>query len=166
MHTTPKIALALCGLVATGSAGAAQADTKAALFDHLDSNHDGVISQQEMNGVKQALARNGFDRVDSDNDGRISEQEYLNKARQDAKASFKRMDTDADQGLSLVEATRLNASDIKTAARERADSPTATRVMNNMDANDDGSVSTDEWSDAIKRRSAHRSAAVGGLPSS
>ncbi len=150
------------GLLATSTAYAGQVNAKAGLFNRLDADQDGVISEQEMYGVKQALAQNGFDRVDTDRDGRISQQEYLNKARRDAAAAFKRMDADGDQALTLVEATRLSASEAKTAASDRGTSPMATRVMHNMDANGDGQVSASEWSEAMKRNAAQRSASAGG----
>jgi|GEM_PF-2313495 len=160
MNKCVTAAVLVGGLLAAGAAFAEQVDAKAGLFDRLDSNQDGVISQQEMNGVKQALAQNGFDRVDTNRDGRISRQEYLNKARRDAAAAFKRMDGDGDQALSVVEATRLNASDMKTSARDRTSSPMADQVMNRMDSNDDGQVSPAEWSSAIKHNAALRSASV------
>ena len=91
-----------------------------AIFDRLDTNHDGVISPDE------ALAARGrlFDSIDADHDGIITAAEF-----EAAKAS----------------AEKRRARRLATLAGLRAEMPTPSQRVAELDQNHDGKVTREEF---------------------
>ena len=50
--------------------------TSERLFKRLDSDNNGVVSEQEYVASAEQRARRTFKRLDSNNDGQLSQQEY------------------------------------------------------------------------------------------
>lgn len=83
------------------------ADTRAAMFERIDSNGDGYISQVERAAAAAASQRRrGFQRVDADNDGRISRAEFTRQPMR----LFDHFDTDNNDVLSGSEIDAMRSA--------------------------------------------------------
>ena len=107
-------------------------------FERLDSNGDGVISEDEM----ETRRADRFDFADDNNDGEITKEEFSSAAQRRREEMrnrrFSEADTDGSGGISLEEFTAQ--------AAER---------FAEMDKNGDGQLSAEEMRPPM-RRSARR----------
>ncbi|MHB8111657.1 MAG: EF-hand domain-containing protein [Syntrophorhabdaceae bacterium] len=93
-------------------------------FGKVDSNKDGIISQQEFNTAVKAK----FNEYDADKDGRIDAQEFAANGPPEAVKEFKFMDRSND-GF-------VNSDEFYKAALQRRD---------DFDFNRDGKISKQEY---------------------
>ncbi len=119
-------------------------------FEELDANGDGQITKDEM----QAQAQARFKAVDTDGNGTISLDEMQAQARQraDARAAqmFKQMDENGDGALSPDEMKGPRGTD------DMMD-----RMFSRADADNNGSLSKQEFDDAQARMQQHMQKAMG-----
>jgi len=107
------------------------------MFDRLDTNHDGVITKEEVTAAGAKRFAQSFDKLDANHDGMLTQDELRaagEARREEAKAQlaarFKQADTNADGLLSKDEAT--------------AGMPMLARHFDKIDTNKDGQVSPEE----------------------
>jgi Ca2+-binding EF-hand superfamily protein len=91
-----------------------------AVFDQLDTNRDGIISADEIKAARGRL----FDKIDADHDGIITSAE-IEAARNDA--------------------DRRRARRLSTLAGVRAEMPSPSERVAELDQNHDGKVSREEF---------------------
>lgn len=133
MNTTSvKIAL-LASLIALGGAAAQAKDRgHGPIFERIDANGDGAVTQEEVRA--HAAAR--FAQADADNDGSLTAQEMLAlRGGQRAERMLERHDTDGNG--------QLSAEELRAASEGRGEKRLQ-RMLNRMDANDDGKLSLAE----------------------
>jgi Ca2+-binding EF-hand superfamily protein len=106
-------------------------------FNRLDTNHDGVIAQDEATAASEARIAKSFDKLDANHDGMITQEEVraAGEARREemkaeAAARFKAADKNGDGFLSKEEAT--------------AGMPMLARHFDTIDTNKDGQVTPEE----------------------
>lgn len=133
--TPPAVPAAPSEQAATATAPMAKPN-RAAHVAKLDTNQDGYLSQQEVQGNRKLAAR--FSQIDTDKDGRLSREE-LQSAQQQAKGgagkagkgpAFAKLDANGDQMISRDEAAKV---------------PRLARHFDAADTNRDGQVSADEF---------------------
>ena len=152
-------------LVGFGSAQAYPGKDSGKMFDALDANSDGQLTQKELSNMHQAMRRMRFDGADADNDGQIAKQEFMDSAQKRAERMFDHMDAnddgvlDADeakpryrgpQHASGTDADKSHHKDGKKMGGHGANK--AERMFKHMDNDDDGQVSRDEFSQAMDRQ--------------
>lgn len=98
------VAAIAIGLLLPFAANAAgDDDTRDKMMSKIDTNHDGVISDDEWNAARDAR----FKKLDANGDGFLSSDEMTAGAKQHNAARsekmFKRMDTDGDGKISKAE---------------------------------------------------------------
>jgi Ca2+-binding EF-hand superfamily protein len=112
------------------------------LFEELDLNGDGEISQEEMLNHHEGR----FDRADADGDGLLTRDEMIaaGQARIEAGVDrmLERLDSDEDGAISQAE--------MEAAAEDRQERRQA-RMFDRLDADDSGTISAEEFEDAAER---------------
>ena len=112
------------------------------LFDHLDKNDDGQITQAELPSSIPPSVRGH----DMNNDGRITFDEFSQNPRvrewssDRVRAMFSRMDRDGNKVLTAADFTR------------RAGSPLHPAEIERLDTNKDGGLTFKEWSRGPRQR--------------
>lgn len=164
------------GLLGTSMAHAHGDRDPGKMFDALDANDNGQLSQEELSNMHEAMARLRFQSADSNDDGKIDRDEFMAKAEQRAERMFERMDDNDDGTLDADEAQphhggkhhksgkhhdgdkpHHDKSEDKDKGEHRKDGhgdrkgKHAEKMLERMDSDDDGSVSRDEWDDAMER---------------
>jgi Ca2+-binding EF-hand superfamily protein len=132
-RTIKLISIAAVGIILAGCA-ATQNTVNGLLgrdqgFNALDTNRDGVLSQDEAQALPD-LAQ-AFNRVDTNNDSNINRNEFRAANTRIVAADFTQMDLNGDGVISKREATASRRS-----LRE---------AFNTVDADQDGNVSTAEY---------------------
>lgn len=151
----------LSGFMSIQSGPPSASDIAAQMMSSLDTNGDGVISQDEAQATGSANAAQAFATLDTNGDGSISQDELTNAVQQSGKhhhghhrhagsasssgdaanALIQALDTDGQAGLSLGEVATAVGGDASTDAISRGFSA--------LDANGDGSLSVSELTSAI-----------------
>lgn len=129
---TMKIAL-LASLIALGGTVAQAKDRgPGMIFDRVDANSDGAVTQEELRA--HAAAR--FAEADVDKDGFLTSQEMLAfRGGNRAERMLERHDTDGNG--------QLSAEELRAATEGRGEKRFQ-RMLNRMDANDDGKLALAE----------------------
>ncbi len=91
-----------------------------AIFDRIDANHDGVISADEAKAARERM----FDKIDADHDGVVTAAEF--EAARDS-------------------AEKRRARRLSTLAALRAQMPSPSERVAELDQNHDGKVTRDEF---------------------
>jgi Ca2+-binding EF-hand superfamily protein len=97
-----------------------------ALFDSLDTNSDGVLTEVEFSTCKQTGNNDRFDQLDFNRDGVISRKEWAGRMQ-----DFDAMDDNRDGQLTRDEFYRKHEGDQK--------------AFDSLDTNHDGIISPTEW---------------------
>lgn len=125
----------IVGMILAAATAHAQSDQQAAtqekqraapMFQSLDTNSDGTVSQAEFMAGHEAR-RHGVDAVDANKDGIVSRDEFIHGGQAKREARFKELDANGDGQLTQDE----------MAAR-------ATAMFSAMDKNADGKLTPDE----------------------
>lgn len=145
-------------------------DIASKLIDALDTNGDGVVSQDEVDAALKNAGSNAdttkaFAAIDTDGDGKLSKDELTaavaNKiaehhghghhhrhggpsATDGAEMLLSSFDTDNDKSLSLAEVAKALGTD--------ATDSNLSSAFGSLDSNGDGSLSSDELTSAIQAR--------------
>lgn len=136
-------------------------DIAQTLTDALDTNGDGVVSQDEIQAALKAAGNNSdiskaFADIDTDGDGSLSKDELTaavqkgmdahrhHRAEKGAETLLSSFDSDGDKGLSLKEVANAIGSDPNDTSLGSA--------FASLDSDGDGNLSTDELSTAIQAR--------------
>lgn len=153
MKTTLLVAAIAAGvtLAATAEAREGRGGAPMPTFEELDTNADGGVTAQEIADAMQARATEKFAETDTNGDGALSSEEMLAAAdenRRDRMESriadrIEKADTNGD-GL-------LQADEIAAQMEDRR-GPSPERMFNRLDANEDGSLSAEEYAEAAERR--------------
>jgi Ca2+-binding EF-hand superfamily protein len=138
--THMKIAL-LAGLIAVGGAAQAKSgdDNKAAMFEQIDADGNGAVTQEELKAHAQAR----FDKADANKDGFLTADEMQaqraahagERGGKRAEKMLERHDTNKDG--------KLDAAELE-AASEGRQGKRAAKMMERVDANSDGKLSFEE----------------------
>jgi len=163
--TTSLLAIALAGLTPLATAGERKTFGGGALpgfLQQYDLDEDGTLSEEERQAMKEARAErraNKRARIDTDGDGKVSKEERT--AARDALRTrimerrvkrFVETDTDSDGNLSVEEFTTIPA--VARLAERRPEAPA--KIYDRLDANDDGTVSSEEFVSHLRKRRPHR----------
>lgn len=151
-------------LVGFGSAQAYPGKDSGKMFDALDANGDGQLTQQELSNMHEAMSRMRFDGADADNDGEIAKQEFLDNAQKRAERMFDHMDANDDGVLDADEAKPRyrgpqhaagmdsDKSHHENGKNKGGHGPNkAEHMFEHMDNDDDGQISRDEFSQTVDR---------------
>ena len=126
----------LAGLIAIGGAASAKSGDGNAMFDKVDADSNGEITQAEL----RAHAEARFAAADTNNDGSLSSEELLaNRVGNKADRMLKRFDADGNG--------QLSAEELEAAADDRM-GKRAKRMMARLDADKDGKLTLDEMNAA------------------
>lgn len=161
-HRILMTALA-AGLVGIGSAHAKPVHDSDQLFDALDTDGNGSLSQQELSNMREAMAKLRFDAADTNGDGRIDKDEFMAQAEQRAERMFERLDSNGDGTLDASEARPPQHG--KQHGKHPADKPKRAEhdadktkghdkrgeMFKKMDSDGDGLVSREEFKQATQR---------------
>ena len=161
------------GLLGTSMAHAHGDRDPGKMFDALDANDNGQLSQEELSNMHEAMAK--LQSADSNADGKIDRDEFMAKAEQRAKhvrahGRQRRRHADADEAQPHHggkhhksgkhhdgDKPHHDKSEDKDKGEHRKDGhgdrkgKHAEKMLERMDSDDDGSVSRDEWNDAMER---------------
>ncbi|MES1950143.1 calcium-binding EF-hand domain-containing protein [Salinisphaera sp. S4-8] len=156
-HRILTTALA-AGLVGIASAHASPMHEPDQLFNALDADGNGQLSQPEVANMPQAMGKLRFQKADSNDDGQIDKDEFMAQSRQRAERLFKRMDANGDGHLDASEARPpKHAGHEGDHAKPGKDADRAKQrdkrgeMFKKMDRNGDGSVSREEFDQAMQR---------------
>lgn len=128
----------------SGPFGAGGFGAEAPEFGQLDTDGDGLLTQEELQSSMQAMAAERFAEADADSDGALSVDEIIAmEQRMRAEAMIARLDTDGDGLLSQEEMTARMQQQAEANADRRA------RMFDRFDADDDGAVSEQEYQTAL-----------------
>jgi Ca2+-binding EF-hand superfamily protein len=107
------------------------------MFKRLDTNHDGVLTKDELQAKGAQRVAQSFDKLDRDKDGMITQDEMkearttrMAAMKEHAEERFKTADKNGDGSLSKEEAT--------------ASMPRLAQRFDSLDQNKDGQLSSDE----------------------
>lgn len=130
--TVIKIALLSTAITLGGMAASAKPGDAGAMFEKIDTNADGQVTQDEL----RAHAATRFSEADADGDGFLTPEEMLSaRGSERAQRMLERLDTDGNG--------QLSAAELEAAGKDRGEKR-ATRMMDRLDANDDGKLSLEE----------------------
>jgi Ca2+-binding EF-hand superfamily protein len=111
------------------------------MFKRLDTNHDGVLTKDELQAKGAQRVAQSFDKLDRDKDGMVTQEEMkearttrMAAMREHAEERFKTADKNGDGSLSKEEAT--------------ASMPRLAQRFDSLDQNKDGQLSRDELRNA------------------
>ncbi len=151
MKTTLLVAAIAVGATLAASAQARETDAprmEMPAFEDLDINSDGAVTSDEIEAAMLARAAARFAETDTDGDGALSAEEIVARAeanRQDRRdervaKQIERADTNGD-GL-------LQADEVAAHAPGHAGGRGQDRMFERADADDNGSLSAEEYADA------------------
>ncbi|HET7313434.1 EF-hand domain-containing protein [Salinisphaera sp.] len=127
----------------------------AALFQLLDKDNDGKLSQKELKKTTDLIAIQTFNIDDIDGNGKISQLEYAAEAKIRAIALFGLLDTDGNGSVSFKELQKPIAGQADNGNQLLTRSAYRAKVFNNMiksmDTNGDNVVSQSEWESAVQQ---------------
>ena len=163
-HRILMTALA-AGLVGIGSAHAKPMHDSDKLFDTLDADGNGSLSQPELSNMRQAMAKLRFESADTNGDGQIDKDEFMAKSKERAERMFEHMDANGDGHLDANEARPPHhgkrdgdhAKHTKDNAKHGSDADGSTHhakrgdLFKKMDSDGDGSVSREEFDQAMQK---------------
>lgn len=142
------------------------------LFNALDADGNGQLSQDELSNRHEAMTRLRFQSADRNDDGKIDRDEFMARAEERAERMFERMDNNDDGTLDVDEAQPHHGKRHHRSGKHHdGDKPRhdkhkeehgkhghdakkgkhAEKMLERMDSDDDGSVSRDEWDAAMER---------------
>lgn len=160
MKTTLLVAAIAAGITLAASAEAREghgdrgerggARIEMPTFEELDANGDGAVTTDEINAAMQARADARFAEMDTDGDGALSAEELVAQADADRAARMaeriaghiEKADTNGD-GL-------LQPDEVGARSEDRS-GPGAERMFERFDADDNGSLSAEEFAQALER---------------
>ena len=163
-HRILMTALA-AGLVGIGSAHAHPMHDSDKMFDALDADGNGSLSQQELSNMRQAMAKRRFDSADTNGDGRIDKDEFMAQSEKRAERMFEHMDANSDGTLDATEArppqhAKPDGAHAKHGKDEAAHASDAKGpgdhgkrgdLFKKMDRDGNGSVSREEFDQAMQQ---------------
>jgi Ca2+-binding EF-hand superfamily protein len=151
MNRIKKLALpfALGGLALSGPVFAHGKEHHAAMFNQMDTNNDGKISEAEH----AAGSKKMFDKMDANNDGRVTEDEMSafkagkEEALEERAAKDKDKDKNKDRGEEMSAKDKIkeidtNGDGFLTAGEHRDGSK---KMFEKMDTDKDGYLTRSEW---------------------
>jgi Ca2+-binding EF-hand superfamily protein len=111
--TRKLISLVAAAALVPAVAGASDSEPRGGAHEHWDTNSDGVVTRAEAEAAAVERTRKMFDALDADKDGNLTQQE-IDAAREKRHAAmreraderFKAADTDGDGRLSKAEAEK------------------------------------------------------------
>ena len=130
--TVPVLAIA-------ATDGAKKSHHKAGMFERLDTNKDGEITFEEMT----ARSTERFSKLDKDGNGTISVEEMTVRK----KVFFDKLDTDSSGSISMEEAKAF-----RDKRHENRKERHSARMLELLDADGNGTVSSDEFEAASSKR--------------
>lgn len=141
-----------------GRGGQNGSDSGENIFDSLDANSDGYVSQDELTATFGNEAGKIMGLVDTDGDGQISRAESdaheAKKAQQGnmtnpgMSASQGQMFTDFFNSIDTNQDGQISGDELKTAMGDNADNVSS--VLGQMDTNEDGSIDSSEFETAMQ----------------
>ena len=154
MKTTFLVAAIAAGITLAASAHAREGQgprMEMPAFEDLDLNNDGEVTAEEIQGAMQALGAARFAEADTNGDGALSSEEMVARAegaQQERMARriaerIEKADTNGD-GL-------LQADEMAALAEDRRGGRGPDRMFNRFDADENGSLSADEFAEAQTR---------------
>lgn len=126
------------------------------MFEALDANGDGQLSQNELDDMHAVMAKKRFQGADDNGDGQIDRDEFMAKAQERAERMFDHMD-DNDDGVLDADEARPHRGDKadhdhdKKAKHDGHGKKPHFDPMKKMDSNGDGTISRDEWDSAMEK---------------
>ncbi|MDH5437039.1 MAG: EF-hand domain-containing protein [Gammaproteobacteria bacterium] len=104
-------------------------------FTNMDKDKDGLINQKEFSDYTKTRRQNRMMKfMDKDNNGQISQDEFVAAEQKRAERKFKKLDTNNDN--------TLNEDELK--ASKRYDKQRFSGIFSKMDMNEDGNVTRQE----------------------
>ena len=161
MKTTFLVAAIAAGMTLAATAEAREANPprmELPAFEDLDINSDGAVTSDEIEAAMQARAAARFALTDTNGDGALSVEELITRAdtaRQDRAAGraaeqIERADTNGDGLLQADELAAQRADRIEGRVEGRGDRG-PDRMFERADADDNGSLSAEEFAEAQTR---------------
>lgn len=157
MKTTLLIAAIAAGTTLAATAQAREGHgprMEMPAFEELDANADGAVTVEEITAAMQARGAARFVETDTNGDGGLSAEEMIARADED------RQDRVADRVAERIEKADTNgdgllqAEEIAAQAQERR-GPGPERMFNRFDADENGSLSAEEFAQAQERMQDH-----------
>ena len=156
MKTTLLVAAIAAGITLAAAAqareGGGDRGPRAQLpaFEDLDMNSDGAITAEEITAAMQARATLRFNEVDTNGDGALSSEELV------AQADGQRAERMANRIADRIERADTNGDGLLQAEELQAQmdnrrGPSPERMFNRFDADDNGSLSAEEFAAAQDR---------------
>ena len=154
MKTLILVTTIAAGLTLAATAEAREGERGARMemptFEQLDLNSDGGVTLQEVEAAMATLAQTRFDEADTNGDGGLSVEEMTAKAQADAaeratQRAERRLENADTNGDGLLQADELTAQMEERGGRR---GPNTERMFERVDADDNGSVSAEEYEEA------------------
>lgn len=150
MKTTLLVAAIAAGIALSSSAQAREGNGQRMTlptFEQLDINADGAITLDEVEAGMQARAEARFAAADANGDGALSAEEMLAQAQNQtserlANRIAERIEDADTNGDGLLQAEEIAAK------MEGRRAPNPERMFNRVDADNDGTVSAEEYEEA------------------
>ena len=124
-------------------------------FEELDANADGGITMDEIEAAMAARAAERFAEADTDGDGALSAEEMLARASEDRAARMADRIADRIEKIDANGDGVLQLEEMQARADDRR-GPSPDRMFNRADADDNGSLSAEEFAQAQERMSDRR----------
>ena len=135
-------------------------DQKRPGFADIDSNHDGFITQAELDQYKQqqrnAKIGRYFEKLDANGDGKIDKSEFAKYRAHDEqrRATFADIDSNRDNFISQAELEQFSQKQreqrVADSSQSRKDAQT--RHFEKMDLNGDGKIDKNEFAKYSNRK--------------
>ncbi|MBT8411412.1 MAG: calcium-binding protein [Octadecabacter sp.] len=147
MKTSLLVASIAAGLTLAGAAAARDAQPPRMdmpAFEEIDLNGDGGVTAEEMQQAREAMRAARFAQADANGDGALSVEELIAAAQND------RAERMADRIARMVERFDDNGDGVLQPEEMGRDGARrgGERMFDRADANDDGSLSAEEYSAA------------------
>lgn len=138
-------AATLAGTALTGAAfarGGPDGDKRAMIFQELDANGDGMITEAEM----AASAEARFNEADANGDGNLTAEEMIAHAEQKFQENAgKRSERMAERTARMIEKRDTDGNGALSLEEMKAGPDRAARFFEHLDTDGDGSVSLAEF---------------------
>ncbi len=152
MKTTLLIAAIAAGMTLAAGAQARDGGARFEMpaFEEIDANSDGAVTSEEITAAMQAQALARFEAVDTNGDGALSAEEMI------AQAEGQRASRMADRIADRIEKADANGDGVLQAEELRAQmgnrrGANPDRLFNRFDADDNGSLSAQEYAAVLDR---------------